>query len=204
MDETMITKKELLEQTGISYGSLYRWKRMHLIPDDWFIHKATFTGHETFFPREKILERVAKIMELRDSMTLEEIAETFSPSGREVSCTVSEAVDMGIASKSAAELFMEKYDKTGTYGFEDLFSLYLFGVLLKTGLVTRDDAFAAVDLCAGSFAGELKFIRKLGVCFAVLAPENTALRFDSDAVEILSIPLDKTRTELKEIFGKGR
>ena len=38
MDENLITKKELLELTGISYGALYRWKRMKLLPDDWFIY----------------------------------------------------------------------------------------------------------------------------------------------------------------------
>ena len=30
MDEEMISKKELLERYGISYGALYRWKRMGL------------------------------------------------------------------------------------------------------------------------------------------------------------------------------
>lgn len=34
MEENLITKKELLEITGISYGALYRWKRMKLLPDD--------------------------------------------------------------------------------------------------------------------------------------------------------------------------
>ena len=43
MDQELITKKELLEITGISYGALYRWKRMKLLPDEWFIHKSTFT-----------------------------------------------------------------------------------------------------------------------------------------------------------------
>ena len=28
MDEELISKKELLETFGISYGALYRWKRM--------------------------------------------------------------------------------------------------------------------------------------------------------------------------------
>ncbi len=28
MEENLITKKELLEITGISYGALYRWKRI--------------------------------------------------------------------------------------------------------------------------------------------------------------------------------
>lgn len=50
MDEDLISKKDLLEQTGISYGQLYRWKRKNLIPEDWFIRKSTFTGQETFSP----------------------------------------------------------------------------------------------------------------------------------------------------------
>lgn len=48
MDPNLISKKELLELTGISYGQLYRWKRKNLIPEDWFIRRATFTGQETF------------------------------------------------------------------------------------------------------------------------------------------------------------
>ena len=35
MDEELISKKELLETFGISYGALYRWKRMGLIPEAW-------------------------------------------------------------------------------------------------------------------------------------------------------------------------
>ena len=33
MDPNYISKKELLELYGISYGALYRWKRMGLIPE---------------------------------------------------------------------------------------------------------------------------------------------------------------------------
>ena len=79
MEENLITKKELLEITGISYGALYRWKRMKLLPDEWFIHRSTFTGHETFFPRDKVLERVAEIQRLKESMSLDEIARLFQP-----------------------------------------------------------------------------------------------------------------------------
>lgn len=49
MEEQLISKKELLERTSISYGQLYRWKRKNLIPEEWFIRKSTFTGQETFF-----------------------------------------------------------------------------------------------------------------------------------------------------------
>lgn len=48
MEEDLISKKELLDETGISYGQLYRWKRKQLIPEEWFIRKSTFTGQETF------------------------------------------------------------------------------------------------------------------------------------------------------------
>ena len=57
MDE-LISKKDLLQETGISYGQLYRWKRERLIPDAWFEKRSSYTGQETFFPRTLILERV--------------------------------------------------------------------------------------------------------------------------------------------------
>ena len=71
MDE--ISKKDLLAETGISYGQLYRWKRDGLIPEEWFIKRSSYTGQETFFPRERALERVAKILEMKDAQSLEDI-----------------------------------------------------------------------------------------------------------------------------------
>ena len=44
MDEDLISKKELLERYGISYGALYRWKRMGLIPESWFLRRSTPSG----------------------------------------------------------------------------------------------------------------------------------------------------------------
>ncbi len=63
MDDNYISKKELLQMFGISYGALYRWKRMGLIPEDWFLRKATPTGQETFFRREQIIPRMELILE---------------------------------------------------------------------------------------------------------------------------------------------
>lgn len=51
MEIELISKKELLPLTNISYGQLYRWKRKNLIPEDWFIKKSVSTGQETFFPK---------------------------------------------------------------------------------------------------------------------------------------------------------
>ena len=71
MDE--ISKKELLEETGISYGQLYRWKREGLIPEEWFVKRPSYTGQETFFPRDRVLERIGMILERKDDLSLDEI-----------------------------------------------------------------------------------------------------------------------------------
>ena len=73
MDD-LISKKELLLRYGISYGALYRWKRMGLIPEEWFIKKSAVTGQETYFDRATICERIDIIMERKDSCSLEDIA----------------------------------------------------------------------------------------------------------------------------------
>ena len=77
-DESLISKKEVLEQTGISYGQLYRWKRKGLIPESWFIRQSTFTGQETFFPRDQILERIGRIKDMKGEHPLDELAEVIS------------------------------------------------------------------------------------------------------------------------------
>lgn len=74
-----ISKKELLELTGISYGQLYRWKRERLIPDSWFVKRSAVTGQETFLPRERVLERIRFIQENRDTWPLNRMQEILNP-----------------------------------------------------------------------------------------------------------------------------
>ena len=81
MDQTYISKKELLEMFGISYGALYRWKRMGLIPEDWFIRRSTSTGQETFFRRDQILPRMEQILDR--SASLEDLANKINPTAEE-------------------------------------------------------------------------------------------------------------------------
>jgi DNA-binding transcriptional MerR regulator len=77
-DEPLISKKEVLEELGISYGQLYRWKRKGLIPEAWFIRQSTFTGQETFFPREKIIGRIQRIKEMKENVPLDDLAELIT------------------------------------------------------------------------------------------------------------------------------
>lgn len=85
MDNELISKKELLEKYSISYGALYRWKRKGLIPEDWFIKKATVTGQETFFPKALICERVELILNQKEDFSLDDLSKQFSEEAEEKS-----------------------------------------------------------------------------------------------------------------------
>lgn len=82
-NENLISKKELLERYHISYGALYRWKRKGLIPDEWFLKKATATGQETFFPEKLVCERIERIQSMKEDVLLDELAKQFSGEEKE-------------------------------------------------------------------------------------------------------------------------
>ena len=72
--DKLISKKELLQKYGVSYGALYRWKRQGLIPEEWFIKRSTVTGQETFFPEALISERVERILSEKNEQDLSTLA----------------------------------------------------------------------------------------------------------------------------------
>ena len=74
MEEDLISKKELLEQYQISYGALYRWKRMGLIPEAWFLRRSAPTGQETYFCRAQICPRIEQILREKERVSLEQLA----------------------------------------------------------------------------------------------------------------------------------
>ncbi len=77
-NESLISKKTLLEKYSVSYGALYRWKRKGLIPEEWFIKKSTSTGQETFFPAKLICERMELILSQKSDILLDELAKKLS------------------------------------------------------------------------------------------------------------------------------
>ena len=88
----MISKKELLQITQISYGQLYRWKRECLIPDELFIRQSVASGQETYFYKEQILPRIETILSLKDRYSHEEIKQFLNPNAKDRRFTISEAV----------------------------------------------------------------------------------------------------------------
>ncbi len=146
----LISKKDLLAITGISYGQLYRWKRERLIPDEWFIKQSSYTGQETFFPREQIISRVQSILELKDSYSLEELAKILSPQTSEVTVSLDDLQEIAGLDQEILHLLPEIYGKT-QYGFLD--AVYITAIVqtakkaglaaMQTGELIEKSAHAA-------------------------------------------------------------
>ncbi len=196
MDEMLISKKELLDTTGISYGQLYRWKRKGLIPEDWFIRKATFTGQETFFPRSQVLARIEKIKNMKEDISLDDLADVFSPAPEEVSLTAQEAVQRGIASAEVLRLFLSDRGGDGPLDFSDALQAHVFDMVLVSGEVSLDEARLMLDVMRTTSIRqegaptELHLTRKLGVffCFAVSPPAEVNLDRDMRLIRRIHLP----------------
>ena len=92
MEEHLISKKELLQRYRISYGALYRWKRMGLIPEEWFLKKSTETGQETFFNEETICQRIDQIIAAKDIDSLQRLSENLKQQKAEETVLVIDTV----------------------------------------------------------------------------------------------------------------
>ncbi len=134
----LISKKDLLAQTGISYGQLYRWKRQRLIPDEWFVKQSSYTGQETFFPREQILSRVQSILELKDTHSMEELARMFSPEAINTVVSAGELREMDEISTGLLDMLggdQENYD------FSQIILLAILSQMEKISLKERSELF---------------------------------------------------------------
>ncbi len=187
MEENLISKKELLELTGISYGQLYRWKRKNLIPEVWFIRKSTFTGQETFFPRQEMLARVERIKNMKEDLSLDALADMFSPSPSDVRLSLDEIASRNIVTRETLKVFAELYPDISGMGFIDILAAYAMDRALRTGEVTRAEAgqmVRTVEEHIEKFHGkscDLLFVRNLGIGTCLLVDSSADIYFDSNS-----------------------
>jgi hypothetical protein len=91
-----------------------------LIPESWFIRKSTFTGQETFLPREKVLGRIQKIQSLKDDHSLENLAQMLAPEMTGRDFDNEEVNTLSWISKEVREFFEEFRVNSGAYAFHDV------------------------------------------------------------------------------------
>src|SRR5512140_305606 len=203
METDLISKRELLELTGISYGQLYRWKRKNLIPEDWFIRKSAFTGQETFFPREKMLGRIDRIKNMKDDLSLDDLATMFSPSPTEIRLTPQAVVEQGIVSKTALDVFLKNEGPAETLTFDMILPAYILHKALASGDVSLEEAQLLVNLLkehAPRYQGKdftLFFLRKQGIASCCIVSAPAEVSFEAGTKIVSRITASSCVEELK-------
>lgn len=201
--EELISKKDLLAMTNISYGQLYRWKRMNIIPEDWFIRKATPTGQETFFEREKILARIKLILSMKDDVMLDDIAEMLNKKHDEQSYTMELLIEKGINGEYTREVFYSMYGKEIEIGKEHVLVLHLIEELLVTSVITMEELKMVVPLIEEHLEELLQenariiVFRKYGVTSVIGCQDYKQVYLDAAAVKVVELDLLKEQNELK-------
>lgn len=204
----LISKKDLLNETGISYGQLYRWKREGLIPEEWFIKQPSFTGQETFFPKNKILNRIRAIQELKDKYSLEELAKILSPEVSERNFTTD---DLGIIEeidKSLIPAFIKGFEKNNFTYIEVI-------MMIAISELKRDNDISIggiIDLVSG-IKGYCENIKSTGYIFvlfdkaedyyATIYQEETQFFLDSRLNVIKQFRLDDISSKMKLKYRKS-
>lgn len=204
MFEELISKKELLEEMKISYGQLYRWKRKKLIPEEWFIKKSVSTGQETFFPRNKIINRINKILELKYEISLDDLANQFSYNVNNIKIkrtylTKNNIIPLNIIERF--ELIINVNEEI--YEQSRLFTLFVFEELIKIGFLSIDEVNEITLSVLKNYKSlntkdSILFIkRKLGVCFYYVLSNEPEILLDNSLIEL-------TRIRMGDILEKIR
>ena len=200
--EELISKKELLDLTNISYGQLYRWKRMNIIPESWFIKKSSPTGQETFFRRDKILERIQLILSMKDGTSLEEIAALFNKEQGETVFDIEFIMAKEVISPATKEIFNSLYGDIKEVEKKELIILAVIEKYLLKSMITLDEIKMIGTMLSESFdklykeENKLLLFRKFGISFIVGCHNQDEVIVDSSAVKIIEMDLIKEVSEM--------
>lgn len=204
MSEELISKKDLLELTGISYGQLYRWKRKDLIPEEWFVRKSTFTGQETFFPKEKILERIDKIQTLKENLSLDELAEMFSPTLTDLELNKDELIKRNIVSDEVVHFYLENDGRGTQLDLSRILEVYILEKLLQSGEINLEEGKMILHMLKDNETVikqkncEVVIIRKLGISSCLLLINVEEVYFEKGTKVIARLSLLDLMEGIKE------
>lgn len=198
----LISKKDLLAITGISYGQLYRWKRERLIPEEWFIKQSSYTGQETFFPREQILSRIRSIQELKDKYSLEELARILSPEVADKNFKKDDLSQIEEIDPGLLETFTEVFGKE-EYTYLEIILMVMISETVKKGELPEEYA-AGIAVNLKHALSRLKttgavlcIFKVLDEYFGVFYPDQAQVILDARFEEAAQVRMDEVSNRIK-------
>lgn len=197
MEEKLISKKDLLIETGISYGQLYRWKRKNIIPEEWFIKKSTFTGQETFFPKDKIVERINLILSMKEGISLDDIANMFIEKKDNKQFNIDYLIEKNVISNYSKEIFKAIYKDQEIIEKKELLVLSIIEKNIVTSVITMDELKSIKELLDEKFTGifnnngKVYLYRKIGIPFVIVCEGDANIYLDKSVKKVLEVDVVK-------------
>ena len=143
------------------------------------------------FPKEKILERIDKIQTMKEDLSLDELANMFSPSVREILLTKEEILRKGIASEPVLQFFIEQTNKTAEFQFVDILYVYMLEELLQSGEISLEEGKMVLQVLRENYEAmkhktcDLIIVRKLGISTCLLVSNVDDLIFEKGTKIVL-------------------
>ncbi|HOO61637.1 MAG TPA: DUF4004 family protein, partial [Bacillota bacterium] len=161
------------------------------IPETWFIHKATTSGQETFFPKDRVLARIARIQTLKNELTVEQLQEIFSPDVKSFCIPIDDFMNLNLVSKLAMTAFTSCFPEKTSMIFDDVFSVYVVDHLMRLSGIYLEDGKQVLRMLSKYLAAEpskeyqLLLLRKMGVPMTVLVRGEDDILLE-DTTEIVA------------------
>ena len=162
------------------------------------------TGQETFFPRKEILERIERILELKDTVSLDELSEIFSPHVAEPTFDSSELINKKIVSQQAMQLYQSMTGASANLSdLKEVLMLKILQDYVASGVITFDEGKMIQDFLNQHFMkltqekSSLFLMRHLGLPFVIGAIDKEMLLIDEQDRIVLEIAVAKELSQIK-------
>lgn len=203
MEEQLISKKDLLNLTGISYGQLYRWKRKNIIPEEWFVKKSVPSGQETFFPKDKILDRIDMIVNMKEEASLDDMAKMFSTEIEEECMNLEKLIKNKVICEAAIGLYKTTMEVGLLSEIKQIVGSKILNDEVVSGTITLEEGKILLNFIENHFSrltGEsarVYLFRNMGLPFVIGCEDKEKLVIDEAYKKIIQINLYEQISTIK-------
>jgi hypothetical protein len=140
---------------------------------------------------------------MKDGLSLDDIAQMFSPDLADVLLEKEEIIKGNIVSKVAVDAYIKHHGEDEVYSFEKILYMYVVDRFLANGSVTIDECstiFSCLEANFKKFFGkqcEIAFIRKMGISFSIITIVPNEFYTDESSKLIGRVNISKCIEELK-------
>lgn len=133
---------------------------------------------------------------MKEDLSLDELADMFSPNVASTAVSKSEITGRGIVSPMALQVYTEQMGDAEAFSFEKLLHIYVLDRLLQSGDMSLEEGMMLLQLLRdhyGKFEGkdcDLMLVRKMGISTLLLvsSPEEICVDSGTKIVTRLSPP----------------